>query len=359
MAIQKWNYYKVIVTRQRVKTCAGIAWLLAVLTTTPARILTALGVDCKYIKILDLILTLPALICLVVIGYFYIVVYLGIRKRRRDVSNQLQGASPTRVEYEHRFSKKVFIQTVALLISFVPSCTVLFLGEALPFLRTRSYFRWSELLTQLNSLVNPFLYFFALKRFRKAVLEMLRIAKPEMDEAVGERRRRHRRRRRRGVRRISADENLEEVLEFEHGQEEDFFAETVPCDAIMLRDMVNPLEPVIERPGAYISSCEGSHGQVIRVDVHQPRPNRRKTKRQFDCVLSTGSRPETTAEPQSSRHRVKTRSQSWDESASVEVISTLGRFQARERRQRSNSMPPPCGTIAPGEDISKKFQTSC
>ncbi|XP_078347869.1 trace amine-associated receptor 5-like [Oculina patagonica] len=345
VAIRKWNYYKVKVTRKRVKMYAGIAWLLAVLTTTPVRILTALGVDYKFIKILDLIFTLPAVVCIILIGYFYIMVYLGARKRRVNDRSQPQGLALTVAQREHGICKKMFIQTVALLIFFVPSCTVLFLGEVLPFLRTSSFFRKSELLIQLNSLVNPFLYFFSLRRFRKAVLEMLKFRKPEMELAAGVKRRRR-------VKRFNDSENLEDVLECEQG--------SGLCDSIMFSDAVNvkPFEPVMER-SASTSSCEGSHSLTIRVDVHQPRPKKRKPKLHFDRVITKEIHPETTAEPQSSRRRVMTRSQSYDENASVDVICKLGRLEADERRRRSNTTPSSRGSIEPSEDVFKRLQASC
>ena len=55
------------------------------------------------------------------------------------------------------------------------------LWKAASFLRISSFFRWSELLVQLNSLLNPFLYCFALNhRFRQEILSMFNIRKREI-----------------------------------------------------------------------------------------------------------------------------------------------------------------------------------
>ena len=345
VAIRKWASYKVIVTRKRIKTFAGISWLLAVLTTCPARILTALGVDYNYLEIVDLVLTLPAVVCLVLIGYFYIMVYLGVRKRRVNDSSQLQGPTSTIAQRERGICKKLFIQTVALLISIVPSCRiVLFLGGALPFLRTSSFFRWTELLSQLNSLLNPFLYFLAIQRFRKVLLEMLKIRKPEMEFASGEGRRR--------VRRISAGEILEDVIEFEQGQKQKVFAGSGSCQSNMLGVLGDTvaLEPVMERSPSTLT-CEDNHAQKVRVDVHQPKLRRRKTKIHAYSVIIKGIFSEAAVEPQSSRNDVKTRSLSCDEIAIIEDSSTLGMFETEERRQRSKTMPSSHRTIVPEEDV--------
>ena len=330
VAIRKWASYKMIVTRKRIKTFAGIAWLLAVLTTTPARILTALGVDYKYIQIVDFVLTLPAVVCLVLVGYFYVMVYVGVHKRRVNDSSQLQGPTSTIAQREHGICKKVFIQTVALLIFIVPSCMVLFLGGVFPFLRTSSVFRCTELLSQLNSLLNPFLYFLAIKRFRKVILNMLKVGKPEMERSTVEGRRR--------VRWISTGESLDAVVEFDPGEQDEIFAGSVLYDSnIHSRDTdAVTLEPVIEGSSSS-STCEDNHIQTVRADVHQPKPRRRKPKIRSCSVINKGSHAEAVDESQ--EHHIKTRSQSWDGNSVVDDSSTLEKFAAEERRRRSETMP--------------------
>ena len=281
VAIRKWNFYKAIVTRKRVKTYAGIAWLLAVLTTTPARILTALGLDYKYTKILDTILVFQALFCLVLIGYFYIMAYLGVRTWK-EISDIRKRAAPTAMvaRQELGIAKRVFIQTVALLICYLPSSIVLCCGQFLPFLRTSSCFRWSELLNQMNSLLNPILYVLALKRFRKAVLEMLKVRKkPGVHRAAL-------RKRRCGRRRIGDVENLEVVLKCEQVQQDDGFVGSGPECSHTTKGAVNVnrLEPMMERCAASTSPSEVS--QIIHVDVHQPKINRKKTRRKANYVAT-------------------------------------------------------------------------
>ena len=49
VAIRKWMDYKIIVTGRRIKTLAGIAWLVALSTAGPVPILKAIGVDFEFI----------------------------------------------------------------------------------------------------------------------------------------------------------------------------------------------------------------------------------------------------------------------------------------------------------------------
>ena len=261
VAIQKWNYYKVIVTRQRVKKCAGIAWLLAVLTTTPARILTALGVDFKYIKILDLILTLPAVVCIVLIGYFYIMVFLGVRKQRaKDIC---EGHVRAEAKMERNIANTTGILTVTLLISYIPSIIVLILGGSVPFLRTSSFFRWSELLTQLNSLANPLLYCFVLNcHFRREILKLLKTKNPErIQPRTGLPKRR--------TRRINVANTVECSQDFEDGQRHDRFEMLgFPGDA-----GTGKSRQVVDDEDSS-SSSRIANRHVICVDVHQPKSSK-------------------------------------------------------------------------------------
>jgi len=88
VAIKKWNRYKVIVTRARVKIAAGMTWLLAVIMTVPVRIMAAAEVDDKYLNVLNIISAAKTIVCVALIGYFYIVAYLGVRSQKHKESGK-------------------------------------------------------------------------------------------------------------------------------------------------------------------------------------------------------------------------------------------------------------------------------
>lgn len=188
VVVTKWMYYKALFRINRTKKLAIVAWLLALLTTTPGRILKAAGVQYRYLQILKTIFTHPGAVCVALTMYFYIRVYRGMHKR---VNTEMNYTEKIRKRRENAVAKNTLMLTVVLLVCYVPSLTVLFFGMAIPFLRTSSFFRWSELLIQINSLVNPFLYCFAFNsQLRAAILETLNIRKNEVKPKTGYKERR-------------------------------------------------------------------------------------------------------------------------------------------------------------------------
>ena len=71
-----------IVTTKRVTRCLAISWVLWILKSVLVRVLIASGTYYKYVQILDIISSLPILMAVVLIGYFYVMVYIGARQRK-------------------------------------------------------------------------------------------------------------------------------------------------------------------------------------------------------------------------------------------------------------------------------------
>ena len=175
LALTKWTKYKVSFTRDRVKNYASIAWLLAVFTVIPARIIKLAGVQYNYVIAVRIVSVLPGFVCILLISYFYIMVYLGVRKRNIETISNV--GSIIQAKLASKVAKTTAILTVAVLISFVPSLILLFFGEAFPSLRRSSFFRWTIVMAQLNSLFNPVLYCYRDRRYRDAMLELLNMKK--------------------------------------------------------------------------------------------------------------------------------------------------------------------------------------
>ena len=254
VAVTKWMQYNVIIQRRRTRRLARNTWLLAVSTTSPVRILKAAGVPFKYLEVLDSILSLPAVVCIALIAYFYARVYLGMRKQTLD---EMRCTERIRARREKSVALKTLLLTAVLLVCYIPSIIVLLCGNAVSFLRTSSFFRWSELLIQLNSLVNPLIYCFAMNsRFRVGILQMLNIRKSETQTTPGLERRR--------AWQIEAEERLEDAQECQEEQQSDC-ARLGACSDVFLRPyhqrrMGDPMPS---------SSPEVSR-RVTFVDVHQP-----------------------------------------------------------------------------------------
>ena len=179
VAVRKWRDYKVIVTRGRVKKLAIFTWLLAVFTAFPPLIMFVTGVDQKFKIAWHIGESVCTAVCLILIAVFYVMVYLGARKRTINEISHVTAL--VKAKLASKVAKTTGMLTVALIVSFFPM-SVVGLGAALPGFRKRVTLRFAETVIQLNSLASPVLYCYRDRRFRNAVLEMLRIRKPQQTQ---------------------------------------------------------------------------------------------------------------------------------------------------------------------------------
>ena len=173
VAIRKWADYNVIVSKGRVKKFARNSWLFAALVPIPPSIMKIADVDYKYVLAVDIACVLPGTVCIVLIGYSYLQVYLGVRKWEKEKIREVH--SLIRAKLATKCAKTTAMLTAVLLIAFIPSLVFLLFGEIFPALRRSSFFRWSMMLAQLNSVFNPVLYCYRDRRFRGVFLEMLKL----------------------------------------------------------------------------------------------------------------------------------------------------------------------------------------
>ena len=269
IAIKRWRSYKNVVTKTRLKICAVIAWLFAVTTACCIRILWVAEADQRVMVALSIFSASKTVLSVAIIGYFYISLYFSVRKRNDNKISNVSARVNARMN--RTIAKATGTVTAALLVSYVPSIIALFLGDAVPFLRTSSYFRWSELLIQMNSFFNPIVYCFAMNRtFRNEVLEMINlnsvlqlVLRPKLPV------KRHTRRRREPA------VVLEEENEFQgENQRPGRLARSRSCDSIELADPRRQLPGAVDSPPP--PTTEGV--RVICVEVHQPNLERRKPR---------------------------------------------------------------------------------
>ena len=120
-------------------------------------------------------------------------VCIEIRKRNRSKISQVSDLIKARAEIKIAYT--VFLLTAAVFISSVPAVVFVVAGTFSPFFDAKSVFLWAEYFLQINSLVNPVLYFYRNNRYRKAVVKLLRFRKPQEIQPVphiGSRARGHR-----------------------------------------------------------------------------------------------------------------------------------------------------------------------
>ena len=178
VAIRKWRDYRDLLTKSRLKKLAAIAWISGpVFVLSP--FLISLAVSGRTIVVVFLVSTC---FILALIVYFYAMVYLEIRKRK--FNQILQVSVLVLLKTEYRVAKTTALVTAALFLSFVPVVSLPFLGRAFPVLQKMTSWRVVEILVLSNSLVNPLIYCYRDCRFKKVVLELLRIKKPKSKNAV-------------------------------------------------------------------------------------------------------------------------------------------------------------------------------
>ena len=177
VAIRKCLEYKIIVTRGRVKNLAKIAWFVAVLKTLLYFTLVAL--DVSHNNFLS-----PALgvLAVILIAYFYIMAYREARKRKLSQISRVTAL--VKAKLENKVAMTTGLLTSAVILSFVPAIAISLLGEDFPTFHKSLYmFRSAETLMHFNSIVNPLLYCYRDRRFRKAVIEILGLSKPQANKA--------------------------------------------------------------------------------------------------------------------------------------------------------------------------------
>ena len=226
VAIRKLIDYKVIVTRDRMKKLAIMAWLLAAFATSPHLVMIVVGVDQKIKEIWHIGESVVGASCLAVIGYFYIMVYLGVRKRK--ISEISRVTALVKAKQEIKVAKTTGLITAAQIISFVPVIVIGASPDLFSVLRRSKAFHLTETLVQLNSLANPLIYFYRDRRFRRAALELLRVRKPEASQpAVGAAR---------FIRRKDRLGSLEAVQERQQAQEQVRFKRAASFDPALDSD---------------------------------------------------------------------------------------------------------------------------
>ena len=176
-AIRNCYEHKVKMTRSRLKKLAITAWFLAALTPIPGIVVTAQGIN--YDFIIEAISAFFLLILICLIPYFYLMVYRETRKSRLIT----QVTVLVKTKLENRVAMTCALASAAVIPSVVPIVTVGLLGDLYPGFRKSSVFRSAETLLQMNSIVNPLIYFYRNSRFRSIILEILRIRKPPTAES--------------------------------------------------------------------------------------------------------------------------------------------------------------------------------
>ena len=191
-AIRKWIAYKVIVTKtvKKPPSTAGCNNLAisnsncnsAILFFLPLSSIAITGIMSENatiftVEVFIIFLSVLVMSTLALIIYFYVIVKLGVRKRKLSQIHQV--SESVNAKLEHRVAMTTALVTVALILSFFPNALIGLLEGVYPVLRKHWVIRLMDTLLYSNSVVNPLIYCYRDCRFRNAVLEILKIRKPQ------------------------------------------------------------------------------------------------------------------------------------------------------------------------------------
>ena len=340
VAIRKWIDYKVIVTRGRMKTLAIVAWLLAAFTSFPPFVMIVVAVDQNIKEAWYISETVVATLCLKIIGYFYIMVYLGVRKRKINEISQVTALA--KAKQESKVAMTTGLIAFALILSFVPGIVLGALGVIFPVLLTSKVFRLPETLVQLTSLANPLIYFYRDRCFRNAALELLGVRRPEaIQPAVGAVR---------FVRRKNPFGSMEDVPERQKAEQHTRRKRAASCDLAVgsCGDLRRSREISLKRSMSahtrdkcHNGSEDGQKLQqapsmVVTTAIIHTEPGR-----PYQAKTSYGELPQNAIKPQdrSNLVRKKPRSKSWDASASVKCANRTCQVLEETLVQRPTTAP--------------------
>ena len=174
--------YKIIITKSRVKKYAGITWVIAFITVALFFASTVAGIRYAVLLFLDGIFGLGWLTgILIMVNFYRKLYYLKLRKQKRCQTSQVSFLVKARIN--KKIAHTACLLTVTVFIAIVPLMVVFITASFLPFFRSCTVFRWAEIFLQINSLVNPVLYFHKNKRYRKFALQLFAFSTKEKIES--------------------------------------------------------------------------------------------------------------------------------------------------------------------------------
>ena len=344
VAIVKWIDYKVIATRSRVKKLAIICWLTSMFLTVPIVTTELAGVDPKIVSSLFNFGALSGAVALIALVYFYVMVFLGIRKRKASQIRQVNAVVKA-AELESRVAKTTALLTTAVIFAFIPAMIFFILGKIFPSLPKVTFRLWDTLVL-LNSLVNPIIYYYRDSRFRNAVLEMLRMRKPQATQpAVGTARHVRRNNLFAAEKDVPGLQNVDKPTCSIH-------VRAVSCDLAVVSDILNETsQTIMLKRSMSAPSLDKGTSLLVGLQPQQPSPTlittatinfesagvrNKATKR-----LSGNPKLENDVKSQGTVNRIHNvdRSKSWDCSIFVNFANSCPKVEDRVFEIRPKSAP--------------------
>ena len=164
VAIKFTIHYSFLITEKNIKISVAIFWIIA-FSTWVLRYIT------RYVGLLSLGSVVPS--CMIFIAISYVILYREtLRHKKRIKTEQIAQHEVETFLKENKALKTTVYVVGSLVLCFIPP-TFLFLSivvEGLSLEESVSFVSFCRMLSLLNSLFNPLIYFWRDKKMRKLVL---------------------------------------------------------------------------------------------------------------------------------------------------------------------------------------------
>ena len=182
--------YRTIVTTKRIKTGFVLVWGIGLLVTF-AELISAV-IDCgtelylRFVKVISVIVIILALLYIAVITYTYCYIFSETQRQKKRLQTEQQQMSreeAKRLKKETKASNTLTIILAGLLITNMPSIILGIAVTSSDSIVQPHYLSvlWSWIMTLglFSNLFEPIIYFWRVKKLRRAILEILHYRQPE------------------------------------------------------------------------------------------------------------------------------------------------------------------------------------
>ena len=181
--------YQDIVTTKRITVSEVLAWGFTVLIIAYLLVFALIDsqIESKFyfvsLKVNDAIICLITSVCIVFIGYTYRYIYSETRRQQKRLeTEQLSHEEAKRLKKANKAAYTVIFILGALVLTYLPSIIIAvvaaYIVDITPAV-TNILLSWSMTIISLNSLFNPIIYCWRIKKLRQAFLEIVHLRQPE------------------------------------------------------------------------------------------------------------------------------------------------------------------------------------
>ena len=181
--------YQDIVTTQRITVCVILAWGLTVLIIADLLVFAVIDsqIETEFyfvcMKVNDAIVYSIISVCIVFIVYAYRYIYSETRRQQKRLeTEQLSHEEAKRLKKANKAAYTVAFILGALVLSYLPAIinavVTVYIVDITPSV-VNILWSWSMTIISLNSVFNPIIYCWRIKKLRHAFLEILHLRQPE------------------------------------------------------------------------------------------------------------------------------------------------------------------------------------